>query len=69
MARRPEMGDRVKALFQPYGDDREITGTVVEVLDTQFIVQEDLDPKAKHHYPWDNGYRFIMNKDQWEVIE
>ena len=65
-------GTRVRATITDLSTDsgeRVITGTIVEVLNTQFIVQEDLRPDHKTHYPFDTGYRFIMNKGEWEEIK
>lgn len=71
MSREIRKGSRVEAtivdLSQSSGE-RVITGTVIEVLDAQFIVLEDLPEDHRTHYPFDSGYRFVMNRGEWRKL-
>lgn len=64
-----EVGDRVRAtipdLSQPTSE-REIIGTVLDVLSTQLVVQED-EP-GNGFKQWDKGYRFVMKRGEWTKL-
>ena len=66
--RQPQLGDTVEAeISLAYGGTETVRGVVIEVLDQQFVVQAPDKDGAITKYA--NGYRFVMNKDEWRVCD
>lgn len=66
--RQPRLGDIVEATITdisvPSGE-RVVRGEVIELLATQFVLQE---PPLEGATNDTEGYRFVFNNDQWKEV-